>query len=580
LVYWPVSPFSDHTIIDCACSDPVQEVWFLRWTEWALLHGHNPFYTYFLHAPDGANLAVNTSFPLLGLLGLPITVLGGPLITYNVLLRIALAASAGAMYWVLRRYTTWWPAAYAGGLLYGFSAYEIGHAHRHLFLTFVPLIPLFIPVIDDWLLSCRRGAIRSGLLLAGLIAAEFLISPEVALLAVAAAVVALVALAVRHRALVRDRLLSLGVGVLSAAGALLLVTGYPVYLMLTGAQRPNGPVHPLRNLYQYHGDLIAPVVPTYGELFASSTAGSGVVGNRPVENGLYLGVPLLVLLLVLAARCRRVPLVLGSVAVALVAFVFSLGNALTVGGHQILTKMPFDLVARMPLLQNIEPARLSLFVQTAAAIVLGVGLDRLHAEGLRRRPNAVSARTAPASVSRSRTVGVGVIAAVALLPLVPRLPLHTESVRVPEFFSSGSSDVIPQGSLAMTYPFSKTPFDVPMLWQSASNMRFRMFGGLVFVPGARGHSTWRPFPPAPPDISDLLLTGRLGHPRVPTAVPGLTGRVVEFLVRYRVDVVLVDPNWPRARQVTRVLTAALGAAPKRIKDMDVWLSVQDRVGGR
>jgi hypothetical protein len=586
LLYWPVSPFSDRTIIDCACNDPVQETWFLHWTEWAVLHGHNPFFTYYLHAPHGANLALNTSFPLLGVLALPITVLGGPLVAYNVLLRLALAASAAAMYGVLRRYTTWWPAAYAGGLLYGFSAYQLGHAHRHLFLTFVPLLPLFIPVVDDWLVNRRRGPVRSGLLVGLLTAGEFLISPEVALLAVGAAVVGLLTLAVRHRAQVRERLRTLGLGVLAGAGVLVPVTGYPVYLLLAGHERPTGPLHALRDLYQYHGDLVAPVVPTYGELFASSTAGSGIVGGRPVENGFYLGAPLLVLLVVLVWRCRRTALVLVFTVLALVAFLFSLGTELTIDGHRVWTAMPFDVLARLPVLQNIEPARLSLFVQLAAAVIVAIGLDRIRAAGWRRRPDRGPAAAGDAGaverarVPRRRTVVVTAVAVVALLPLLPRLPLSTAAVRVPAFFTSGAVDAVPSGSLAMTFPYSKTPVDVPMLWQSASGMRFRIFGGMAFVPGAGRASTWTPLPPAPPDISDLLLAGRQGHPRPVTQVPGLSGRVVTFLRRYRVDVVLVDPTWPRARQVTSVLSRALGRGPQRIRDMDVWLGVPGLVARR
>ena len=43
---------------------------------------------------------------------------------------------------VLRRWTNWWPAAFVGGLLYGFSAYETT-GNPHLFVVFVPLPPIF-----------------------------------------------------------------------------------------------------------------------------------------------------------------------------------------------------------------------------------------------------------------------------------------------------------------------------------------------------------------------------------------------------------------------------------------------------
>ncbi len=106
----------------------------------------------------GANLAIDTSMPLLGILGIPITLLAGPVATFNLLLRLGLAASGASMFGVLRRYVSWWPAAFGGGLLFAFCPYLANQAIRHLFLSFVPLVPLFIPILDDWLISRTRIA--------------------------------------------------------------------------------------------------------------------------------------------------------------------------------------------------------------------------------------------------------------------------------------------------------------------------------------------------------------------------------------------------------------------------------------
>src|SRR5271166_3348371 len=57
LAYWPVAPLSGtHTVaIACArCSDHAQDVWFLSWTAFALLHGHNPLLSGYLMLPRGA----------------------------------------------------------------------------------------------------------------------------------------------------------------------------------------------------------------------------------------------------------------------------------------------------------------------------------------------------------------------------------------------------------------------------------------------------------------------------------------------------------------------------------------------
>src|SRR5262249_12274082 len=164
----------------------------------ALTHGLNPFFTQYLNAPRGANLAIDTAMPLLGVIGTPITLLAGPVATFNLLLKLGLAASGASMFWVLRRYTTWCPAAFAGGLLFAFSPYLAGQAVRHVFLSFVPLVPLFIPLLDDWLVSRRRSPVRSGLLLGLVAALQYLISPEILLTSAMMAVAGLAWLALRH----------------------------------------------------------------------------------------------------------------------------------------------------------------------------------------------------------------------------------------------------------------------------------------------------------------------------------------------------------------------------------------------
>src|SRR6516225_3111849 len=67
LAYWPASPLDTTRLAGCACGDPEQQTWFLAWTSYAVTHGHNPFLTGYLHAPMGANLAIDTSMPLLGI---------------------------------------------------------------------------------------------------------------------------------------------------------------------------------------------------------------------------------------------------------------------------------------------------------------------------------------------------------------------------------------------------------------------------------------------------------------------------------------------------------------------------------
>ena len=81
----------------------------------ALSHGLNPFLTSYLNAPFGVNLVVNTSMTLLAIVGWPVTAAIGPVAAFNVLLRLGIALSGLAMYGAVRRWVSWWPAAYVTG---------------------------------------------------------------------------------------------------------------------------------------------------------------------------------------------------------------------------------------------------------------------------------------------------------------------------------------------------------------------------------------------------------------------------------------------------------------------------------
>jgi hypothetical protein len=561
LGYWPASPLASRQLPGCACGDPVQQTWFLAWLPFALGHGQNVFFTSYLHVPAGANLAIDTAMPLLGLLGAPVTVTLGPVATYNLLLRCAFALSGASMFWVLRRYARWWAAA-LGSLAFAFSPYMIGQAHRHLFLVFVPLVPMFIPLIDDWLVRRSRPAVRSGLLLGLAAGLQYLISAEVLLASAILTVAGLAFLAVTHPARVADRLGALVKGLAAALAVFAVIAGYPVWMLLAGPGRPaRGPLHPLADLARYHGDLLAPVVPTSKQLIMLGSwtrIGDTLVAGSTIENGFYLGIPLILLLAFLVIRYWRMPLVAVMTVIALIAFVLSLGSTLTLRGRAVAAPMPFALFTHLPFVQNIEPARFSLFVQLAAAVILATGLDRL------------------AGVSRAaaRQAGVALLGAAALVLLVPAAPLTSQPTRVPAFFTSQRLRLVPAGAVALTYPFDRAPRNHPMLWQAVSGIRFKIFGGDVFTRGRDGGSTWKLYPPGAHGIRAVLLYGTppgRHAPRLSSAQK--VAAIRQFCLRYRVAVALVDPSGP-GRTTAALIERALRARPVRTGGIDVWPAVQ------
>ena len=120
-----------HTMQAAGNSDPGQEVWFLAWATHAVTHLQDPLRSNWIDYPWGVDLADNTSMPLAGAIDgtrSPCCRSGG-----NVQRRRLLPGQLGHGR-LLRppSFTTWMLAAFAGGLLYGFSPYMIGQARGHL----------------------------------------------------------------------------------------------------------------------------------------------------------------------------------------------------------------------------------------------------------------------------------------------------------------------------------------------------------------------------------------------------------------------------------------------------------------
>ena len=234
----------------------------------ALIHGQNPFFSDWQNYPVGINAGVNGSMLILGALVSPITFLFGPVVSWNVLERAAPFVSALSMCLVLRRWTRWWPSAFVGGLLYGFSSYVTSSQPGHLFLAFVPLPPLFFLLLYEALVRQRWSPKRTGALLGLVCAAQFFVFSEIfasmVLMGLGATVLYLLANR-RHLSVDRDYLKTNCIYWV-LVGAVLLV--YPIFVTLFGPQHINGVPNSPADLASLHGDLLGLVVPGYFQRLA------------------------------------------------------------------------------------------------------------------------------------------------------------------------------------------------------------------------------------------------------------------------------------------------------------------------
>lgn len=490
----PIYP-GDPTAVPSALGvDIVQTTWFLEWTPWAILHGHSIFGTTLINYPTGVNLAQNTGIPLLGLVTAPLTLLVSPVASMNLLRWVAFWLSAYAAYAVLRKLTTWAPAAFIGGLLYGFSPYMASQGSLHLNLYFVPLPPVILYLLFEILVSQRRSALRSGLWLGLACVAQFYISSEVLATTLVVAAVALFLLFFSCISAVKERL-SHALQALLVAGLMIAVlTGYPVWLMFRGPHHYVGPAQGYRNVY--NADLLGPIIPTLHQLVAPAHLrhlGTALVGNNPQENGSYLGLPLIALQVIIVVRYWRKLWSVFLALTALTVFALSLGSRLLVNGHLVTLpfSLPFKKFVRLPGIDNILPVRLSLYVVFFSAVLLALGVDWYHAELIERR-SATSLSRRSRGATATRRLGIGILALAAVVALLPNWPYVSFPVKLNGAVQAKSLRTLPEGAVVLTYPYATSFADQPMLWQALDDMRFRMLGSYALLRGPNGGATVAP----------------------------------------------------------------------------------------
>jgi len=554
-----------HTIQTAGGNDVPEEVWFLAQTPWVMLHAHNPLVNNWLNAPGGIDLMDNTTMPLLGIVGLPITLLFGPIATFNVLLDLAIFASAMSFYAMARRFVRWWPAAFIGGLAYGFSPFTAATANGHLFLLFQAVPPLLILCVDRFLRSDKTSPVWSGVAVGLCFVAQFYISTEVF-----ASLVVMTGIAVvigagyvlrKHVQLDRRRTVTF------ASCALIVVAlgiGYGAWLAVAGPEHITGPAQPASAIAGVAVDPLGLVVPTVDQHFAfgHATLGDSLVALRtpnwhivldsPIENGSYVGVPLLIALVIASIVLRRKRLALFCTAMGAVALIMSFGSQLHYDGHRTGIPLPYYVIAHLPLLDSSVASRWITYFWLFAALLLTLLLDAAYqAVATRRRLG----RPGAAVVS-------GLVAVAVLLPLVPAWPYSASAASVPSWFTTGARS-LPAGSAAVVYPMASSADDSAMLWQAMAQMEFRMPGGFAVIPGRNGANTFNgQFSP---------LQGALNQcDGGASAAQGFSAAAVRTqLRRWHTRTVAVVPTAPGAACAAKLFTDALGPA-HRVGGVLLW----------
>jgi hypothetical protein len=557
VLWWHVLPHPG-SLTTCGCGDTALTLWVIKWPAYALSHGLNPFYSSKLFVPVGINMAPNSLG--LGIVFAPVTWLFGPTASLNAIDLISPPLSALAMFWLLRRWVAWTPAALVGGLFFGFSPFvlvslALGHPNFGLLAP----IPLIIGCLDEMFVRRNRRPLWVGTALGVLVAVEFFISVEVLLLlvlfsvfaAVGIGVWAIVTRPVGAGAVIREAV----VGLLTAGGVAAVLLVYPLWFFfagpahLVGRAWPDSPAGTVANTPMdfVNGFVSAPLTGIL-HLFG------GYQGPRLPLFAL-LGPGLLVVIVVGVIAWRRDPLVWIFGPLGLVAAVLSIGVG---SGYWA----PWRLFTHLSVLNNVVPVNITVIVDTCVAIVLAVIVDHVRAGAAAHRDATVGALVGAAA------------AAVALVPIAaalwPNVPMTIRPVVVPRWFAAAAPRLAGE-QVVLPYPAALGGIQSSMAWQATEGMTFSMVGGggPGITPSRAGKET--------PGFN-VLNQASLPLGPAPTATAANLGAIRQALAGWGVTTVVVPdqpalPTYERGRSVpyaVALFTAALGRAPSFTSKAWVW----------
>jgi hypothetical protein len=483
---------------DQASMDPNFYTWSLRWWPYAIAHGFNPLYSTEIGAPAGHALAWVTTIPPIALLASPLTAAAGPVVSFNLLVGIALPVSAWAAFVLCRRIThRFWPAL-VGGAVYGFSAYEMNHAAAgQLNLIFSLMLPLMAYLVVLWWDGKINSPVFVGLLAVAM-ALQFYLFLETFADMTAVWVVALLlgfALAGRPG---RPAVARLGWRVALAYLFALVLAG--PYLDYALTHVPGGFVH-TSGL-----DLASLVVPRPGHTFRLSWLTS--YARRPAAPSAegYAGIPLLAIAVLLAAVTWSRKIVRLLSVLLVIVILAALGPSLVVGGQRVV-KLPWARIWNLPIVRSAFPARFVVFAFLILAVMTALWLAGPSRRLWLRWPLAA-------------------LAIAAMIFDTPTLQV-LGATDVPKFISSGEYRhfLAPGDTVAVV----STGGNAGMLWQAETGFYMKLAGGYI----------------------NAALTARTDLPQpiqnLSHATPASIGQFRVYIRKAKIAAILVDissePKW-------------------------------------
>ena len=486
--------------------DNYQHAWFVWHFAKAITAGRNPFYTHLLFYPHRIDLAWSTLDPLAGFFALPLSLIAGPVVAYNlsILLQLALAAFFARL--LCLRICRNEAAALFGGIAFGLGPFLLSHALGHLSLVTAFPIPLYVLALDNILRKEKpswKDGMFAGLALLLTALAHYNYTVFCVLLT---AVVLMVDFAMERVALIKRTWIPIGVASLTFLAAF-----SPVLFMLLGDRADIPGPRTVDHVLKYSADALGFVIPSWNNLLFGSFAR----GLNPrifvagLEGTVYAG-PVVLLLAALAfwkGRRTQRRWVLRATVAAAVFYLLSLGPEFRILGWPTGIPAPAALLYHFRWARFVSaPARFDVIVMLCLAILSAIGLAWCF-NHLQRR---------------WQKVALAIVASALLIAESLTVPFPKSSIVDPAAAAGGAGPVqacmMPasaQHGAVLTFPLQQSPYIQKAMWmQVTDDGRFALVDGyLSYVPP----DVWREFYDLPLLRSLMSLQGTYHTPIDPPA---------------------------------------------------------------
>ena len=451
--------------------DPTLFIWFIEWWPFAIIHHLNPFTTAYMWAPEGINnLLWLNAIPGLSIIFSPLTILIGPVLTYNVIALLSPALSAFFAFILIKYITKNTAASAISAYLYGFSSFIMGNSDLNVF--FICLIPLlvylFLLKYDD-----KINTTVYVILSAVILALEFLISPEIYLIILFFAIISIliyILFIVKNKKIESLSKFTVNVFnfILSYVLSIVLVSPFLYIMFKTIEKSPKYPMNPISwSTYIINLILPGPVIFFGGKLFYE------IFHFHIRETASYLGIFTFIILIWFAYEQRKKSKsIAGKYLLALLAviLIFSLGPYLHLNGNSTHLPLPWFIFYKMPVIGKAIPIRFMLFAFLVLSIITGLWVSSYN-------------------ISNSTIITKYIIISLAIFSFIPNQYYFDSNSHMPSFFYKKEyKKYIKRNSIVMIIPFSNSGYS--LLFQAYTKNYFRLAGGYndtSFIPISYRH---------------------------------------------------------------------------------------------